>query len=54
VTGVSTSLACRFVLITGTSSGLGRAAARLFVELGAKVVGMDLLPHDDSIAALLA
>jgi len=49
---VSTSLADRVVLITGTTSGLGRAAARLFVERGAKVVGMDLHPHDDPIAAV--
>ena len=32
------------ILITGTSSGIGRATAQLFMERGHRVIGLDLLP----------
>ena len=32
------------ILITGTSSGIGRATAQLFIERGHRVIGLDLLP----------
>ena len=32
------------VLITGTSSGIGRAIARKFLDMGHEVVGLDILP----------
>jgi len=38
------------VLITGSSSGLGAATARRFLEAGAKVVGVDLRPAVPGIA----
>jgi 3-oxoacyl-[acyl-carrier protein] reductase len=43
-----TGLEGRRVLITGTSSGIGLAAARGFAEAGAKVVGLDrtLIPNE--------
>ena len=42
------SLAGRVVLITGTASGMGAAAERLFAEAGATVVGCDIRPVDGS------
>ncbi len=33
------------VVITGSESGIGMAAARLFLEQGAAVVGLDILDH---------
>ncbi|NKC23263.1 SDR family NAD(P)-dependent oxidoreductase [Ochrobactrum oryzae] len=35
------SLANKRILVTGASSGIGAATARLLVESGAKVVGVD-------------
>ena len=32
------------ILITGTSSGIGRATAQLFIERGHRIIGLDLLP----------
>jgi NAD(P)-dependent dehydrogenase (short-subunit alcohol dehydrogenase family) len=42
------SLAGRVVLITGTAGGQGLAAAELFAEAGATVVGCDIAPTDGS------
>jgi NAD(P)-dependent dehydrogenase (short-subunit alcohol dehydrogenase family) len=42
------SLSGRVVLITGTAGGMGAAAASLFEEAGATVVGCDLRPVDGS------
>jgi NAD(P)-dependent dehydrogenase (short-subunit alcohol dehydrogenase family) len=42
------SLAGRIALITGTAGGQGLAAARLFEEAGATVVGCDIAPTDGS------
>ncbi|MFN9928071.1 MAG: SDR family NAD(P)-dependent oxidoreductase, partial [Phenylobacterium sp.] len=34
----------KVAIITGTGSGMGRAAARMFAREGAKVVGCDIRP----------
>jgi NAD(P)-dependent dehydrogenase (short-subunit alcohol dehydrogenase family) len=41
----------RRVVVTGCSSGIGRAAARLLVEAGARVHGVDVRPPDVPLAA---
>jgi 3-oxoacyl-[acyl-carrier protein] reductase len=41
-------------VVTGASSGIGRAAARLLAESGAKVAGLDLNPVDDEEYEILA
>lgn len=43
-----TSLAGKVALITGTAGGQGYAAAQLFAEAGAHVVGCDIAPTDGS------
>ncbi|MEO8693610.1 MAG: SDR family oxidoreductase [Acidimicrobiales bacterium] len=42
----------KIVLVTGAASGIGRAAAELFAELGATVVAADQAPVDDTVAAI--
>jgi len=42
------TLAGRVVLVTGTAGGMGAAAATLFAEAGATVVGCDIAPTDGS------
>lgn len=42
MTSMYTTLADRVILVTGTSSGIGRAIAELFTEAGARVYGVDL------------
>ncbi|MEO5840496.1 MAG: SDR family oxidoreductase [Acidimicrobiales bacterium] len=42
----------KIVLVTGAASGIGRAAAELFAELGATVVAVDHAPVDDTVAAI--
>lgn len=42
----------KIVLVTGAASGIGRAAAELFAELGATVVAVDQAPVDDTVAAI--
>jgi NAD(P)-dependent dehydrogenase (short-subunit alcohol dehydrogenase family) len=43
------SLGGRVVLLTGTAGGMGAAAAELFAEAGATVVGCDIRPSGDSV-----
>lgn len=38
------------VLITGSSSGMGLAAAKKFIEMGHEVYGLDLWPTRDSVS----
>ena len=42
-------LAGKVAIITGTGSGMGRAAARMFAREGAKVVGCDLNPAAQAV-----
>jgi NAD(P)-dependent dehydrogenase (short-subunit alcohol dehydrogenase family) len=41
----------RKVVVTGAASGMGAAAARLLVELGAEAVGLDVKPTDVAVAS---
>lgn len=41
------------VLVTGAASGMGAAAARILVELGAEVIGVDIKPGEVPLAAEL-
>jgi 3-oxoacyl-[acyl-carrier protein] reductase len=45
----SESFQGRVVVISGASSGIGLAIARCFAEAGARVVGLDLKPPDESV-----
>ena len=45
-------LAGRRIIVTGASSGMGRAIARLFASEGAKLALMDIMP--DPLAAVAA
>jgi meso-butanediol dehydrogenase / (S,S)-butanediol dehydrogenase / diacetyl reductase len=40
----------KVAIITGTGSGMGRAAARMFAREGAKVVGCDIRPDAQQVA----
>lgn len=42
-------LAGKVAIITGTGSGMGRAAAWMFTREGAKVVGCDLNPAAQAV-----
>ncbi|HUZ43475.1 MAG TPA: coniferyl-alcohol dehydrogenase [Acidimicrobiales bacterium] len=43
----------RHVVVTGSASGMGEATARLLVELGATVTGLDVRPTDiDGVASV--
>jgi glucose 1-dehydrogenase len=41
----------KFVLITGAAGGIGRAAVRLFMEKGWRVIGVDRAPFGDDFPA---
>jgi NAD(P)-dependent dehydrogenase (short-subunit alcohol dehydrogenase family) len=43
----------RRVLVTGTASGMGAATARILVELGAEVIGLDVKTNDTPVARFL-
>lgn len=49
---VMLDLSGRRVLVTGAARGIGAATARAFCELGATVVGTDVLPLEDTAAAI--
>ena len=47
-------LAGKIAIITGASTGIGSASARLFVAEGAKVIAADIKPPGEELAAAIA